>query len=311
MPLHPRAFRNLIETSVRATAVDYVDSLQGLERAELMADYFEPISVRSVADAFGFTDVGVETLRGWFHGLAAGMSNTAIDAEGCFANLAGFVPSDAAAHEIRSYLDSLAAREREEPGSTAATELFRAGMPEGELRSVDYLLPSLLIVLLGGLQEPGHACGGTFLGLCSQPEQLRRVIENPALISRALTEGLRWLSPVFSGSTRVPSRDVELAGHLVQRGDTLWLAYGSANCDEEEFDDGARFDLDRPSHPHLAFGRGRHSCAGSAFAPQVGRVALEVLFEAFPEIHLDPAHDVSVWGWVFRGPKALHVRLER
>ena len=38
-----------------------------------------------------------------------------------------------------------------------------------------------------------------------------------------------------------------------------------------------------------------------------GRRALEELLAAFPSITLDPGHDVTVWGWIFRGPQALHV----
>lgn len=311
VPLRPRAFRAQIENSIRPTARRYVEAIRSRGRAELMADYFEPISVRSVADAFGFTDVHEDVLRRWFHSLASGLVNTAVDADGEFANPAGFADADVARTEIRSYLERLSEKERAAPGETSASALLRSGMPGDEIRSIDYLLPSLLIILLGGLQEPGHACGSTFLGLSTQPEQLRRVTENPTLIPRAITEGLRWLSPLYSGSARVPSRDVEFAGMRLSKGDTIWLSYGSANHDMEQLgDEASRFDLDRPAHPHLAFGSGRHACAGSAFAPQVARVALEELFAAFPTIEPDPEHDVTVWGWIFRGARELRVRWE-
>lgn len=312
VPLRPRAFRAQIEDAIRPTARRYAEAMRSRGRAELMADYFEPISVRAVADAFGFVDVPEERLRRWFHSLASGLVNTAVDADGAFANPAGFAAADDTRAEIRSYLERLSEQERAAPGQTPASGLLRSGMASDEIRSIDYLLPSLLIILLGGLQEPGHACGSTFLGLSTRPEQLREVVENPALIPRAITEGLRWLSPLYSGSARIPSRDVEFAGMRLSAGDTIWLSYGAANHDSVQFgDSAARFDLHRPAQSHLAFGSGRHACAGSAFAPQVARVALEELFAAFPTIEPDPEHAVTVWGWIFRGARELRVRWDR
>jgi aromatic O-demethylase, cytochrome P450 subunit len=162
------------------------------------------------------------------------------------------------------------------------------------------------VVILGGLQEPGHLCGSTLLGLGSQPEQLRRVVADPTLIPRAIVEGLRWMSPVFSATSRIAVRDVDLAGVTVPAGSTVWLSYGSANRDEAEFANGDVYDLDRPPRAHLAFGAGRHNCSGSAYAPQIGRIALEELFAAFPGIHLDPERPAPMWGWLFRGPTELN-----
>jgi len=91
-------------------------------------------------------------------------------------------------------------------------------------------------------------------------------------------------------------------------GETVRLAYGSANHDGGQFDDPEVFDLERPAHSHLAFGVGRHSCLGSAIAPQIARVALEELFAAFPDIAIDPARPPVARGWAFLGPPELHVR---
>jgi cytochrome P450 len=91
-------------------------------------------------------------------------------------------------------------------------------------------------------------------------------------------------------------------------GQNVLLSYGSANRDETQFAQPETYNLDRPPRQHLAFGTGIHVCAGSFFAPQVARIALEELLGALPSIELDPAHEVVVWGWFFRGPRALHVR---
>jgi cytochrome P450 len=158
------------------------------------------------------------------------------------------------------------------------------------------------------MQEPGHACGSTMLGLFTQPAQLRRVVEDQRLIPKAVHEGLRWLSPITTTMGRRPKQDREVGGVTLPAGQNVLLSYGSANRDETQFAQPETYNLDRPPRQHLAFGTGIHVCAGSFFAPQVARIALEELLGALPSIELDPAHEVVVWGWFFRGPRALHVR---
>ncbi|MEQ3551726.1 cytochrome P450 [Pseudonocardia nematodicida] len=192
------------------------------------------------------------------------------------------------------------------PSDGPVATLFRGGMPDGELRDVEYLLPSQLLVFLGGLQEPGHACGVTFHGLSTRPEQMARVKDDPSLLGRAVVEGLRWMSPLYGGASRTAVTDTTLGGQQIRGGDHIWLIYGSANADEGEFDDPLTYDLDRARHPNLAFGLGRHACIGSAYAPQVARIALEELFRAAPGIRLDPQRPPDPVGWMFRGSRELH-----
>lgn len=306
--LRPRAFMARLEESVRPVAHAQVAKIKAAGRAELMADYFEPISVRCVGDVLGFTEVDTETLRRWFHGLASGIANgAAVDPDGNFLIPDGFVATDEAKAEIHEVVEKIAARVRDDPDDGVVSHWLHDGMPDGEVRDMAGIYPSLHILLLGGLQEPGHACGSTFLGLATRPEQLARVAAEPTLVPRALTEGLRWISPIFSGTSRLAAGAVDVDGTTIQPGQTVWLSYGSANRDVTEFDQPDAYDIDRANHPHLGFGRGRHVCSGAAFAPQVARIALEELFREIPGVRLDAAADVEVWGWIFRGPRALHV----
>lgn len=308
-PLRPRAFRPLLESRVRPVVQHYLQRLRQQDGAELMADFFEPISVRCVGDAIGFTDVDADTLRRWFHGLGSGLANTAMDEHGQFADPDGFAAADSVAAEIRAYcLRRIERMQHEEQDESILSRWIRDEVASDNTpRDLDHLLPTVHVTLLGGLQEPGHMCSSTLLGLLSRADQLQQVIDDPALTSKALAEGVRWTTPVFSASSRIPRRDLELAGARLHEGDTVWLAYGSANRDELEFSTPEAYDLDRPAHPHLAFGTGRHACPGAAFAPQVARLALQELLAAFPGMRLDPTRPVQVWGWLFRGPLSLDV----
>ena len=306
--LRPRAVNRYIDQLARPIARKYLAEIRDRGTAELMAEYFEPISVRAVGDVLGLQAVDSDTLRRWYHDLSSGFVNKAVDAEGNFLNPAGFARSDAARAEIETIINPMLDRLEKQPDDSALSHWLHDGMPPGQVRSREYIFPTLLVILLGGMQEPGHACGSTLLGLFTQPEQLRRVIDDQRLIPKAVTEGLRWMSPIWTTIGRRPTHDMEFGGVQLRAGENVLLSYGSANRDETEFEQPETYNVDRPPRPHLGFGTGQHTCAGSYFAPQVARIALEELLGAIPSIELDAEHEVAAWGWFFRGPRELRVR---
>ena len=250
--LRPRAVRSYIEDLVRPIVRKYVAVLPETGPAELMAQYFEPISVRALGDLLGFKEIDSGTLRHWFHDLSTGFANKALHPE-------GFAISDAVSAEIRAVVDPKLARLSREPDDSSLSHWLHDGMPEGQTRPPEYIYPTLFVILLGGQQEPGHGAGSTLLGLLSNPDQLRRVGQDRSLIPRAINEGLRWCAPIWTTLGRSPYRDVERAGAKIAAGSHILLAYGSANRDETEFERPDVFDMDRAQHPHMAFGTGKHA----------------------------------------------------
>jgi cytochrome P450 len=83
----------------------------------------------------------------------------------------------------------------------------------------------------------------------------------------------------------------------------------SACRDEGRFADPERFDIFRPRQASLAFGAGRHFCAGHAFSRAQIRIAIDVLLRRFPGLALDPARPPVFRGWEFRAPRNLDVIL--
>ncbi len=64
---------------------------------------------------------------------------------------------DATAAEIRSYATRLFERLERDPDDCALSHMLHDGMPPGETRSREFLMPTILVTLLGGMQEPGTA----------------------------------------------------------------------------------------------------------------------------------------------------------
>jgi aromatic O-demethylase, cytochrome P450 subunit len=306
--LRAREVRRYVDDLVRPVARRQVEALRGQTSAELMATYCEPVSVRALGDLLGLRDVDSDTLRQWFHALSSSFANAAVDAEGNFLYPEGFEAGDAARQEIHAVLDPLLEQWRTQPEESGISRWMRDGMPEGELRQPEHIYPTLYVILLGGMQEPGHALGSTLCGLFSRPEQYKEVRDDKQLLSRAVNEGLRWTAPIWGAVSRTAKRPVVVDGIDIREGDVVMVTYGSANWDDTEFENPTVFDMHRSQHPHLSFGAGQHACAGAAFAPQLVRIALEELLEVLPTLEPDPEHQMEMWGWAFRGPKELHVK---
>ncbi len=183
--------------------------------------------------------------------------------------------------------------------------MLHDGMPEGQTRSVEDLIGSFGVLIVGGFQEPAHGIANTLVGLLGRPEQAARFAADPAAWStRAMDEGLRWLAP-FGMTEKVLRTDATLSGLLFPAGTEVGLMIGSANRDPARFDDPDVFDLDRPPRTHVSFGYGTHFCIGHSFARVLGQVVLEEMFTMLPGLRLDPDRPPVLHGWAFRGAKTL------
>ncbi|HEY4019355.1 MAG TPA: cytochrome P450 [Pseudonocardiaceae bacterium] len=66
----------------------------------------------------------------------------------------------------------------------------------------------------------------------------------------------------------------------------MWL--GAANRDERAFPDPHTFAPERDRNPHVTFGRGVHFRIGAPLARLEGRIALNILFDRYPALRIDP-----------------------
>ena len=92
-PLRPKAVRDHMDMLVRPVVKEKIAALSGLDRTELMATYFEPISVRALGHLLGLHHVDDDTLRRWFAGIVSGLINVGMEEE-------GFAASDQVGREL-------------------------------------------------------------------------------------------------------------------------------------------------------------------------------------------------------------------
>ncbi len=168
-----------------------------------MSEYFEPVSVLSLGSVLGLGELDGDTLRRWFHGLALGAINFEDDP-------ARWAVSDATGADIDRELAPVLERLWEAPdASMIATMLQHA---EGSFdERVAAVLPTLKVILLGGMQEPGHAAGSTVAGLLESGQAAAVAADPGGLVRDAIEEGLRWVSPIGT-QTRRALVETELGG---------------------------------------------------------------------------------------------------
>jgi cytochrome P450 len=161
----PRHVSTYIDDLVRPIAADLLGGLASGDRAELMADYLEPLSVLSLGSVLGVAHLGASRLRDWFWRLHQGVINF----EG---NPQREEVGTTCSREIDVALAPVFDRLEAEGDDSTIAHLLHSGMRDGGCRARDFVMPTLKVILLGGMQEPGHGAGSALAGLLSDPDQL-------------------------------------------------------------------------------------------------------------------------------------------
>ncbi|MDJ0868817.1 MAG: cytochrome P450 [Myxococcota bacterium] len=169
-----------------------------------------------------------------------------------------------------------------------------------------------LLLTLAGSETTRNAISSGLLALLDHPDQLETLRRDPGAMPPAVEEILRWSSPV-SYFARRATRDTEVRGVPIAKGDRVTLWYPSANRDESVFEDPSRFDIGRSPNHHVAFGGGgRHYCLGANLARREIALLFEALLARTGEIEVTgpPVYTaLSLHNPIFVAPKDIPVRL--
>ncbi len=167
--------------------------------------------------------------------------------------------------------------------------------------------------LLGDLVAAGQGTTTDFLGsalvaLLRHPAEWRRFAAGPGGTPHAITELLRFETPVQAVS-RGALADVEVGGKTIRQGQLVRVLLGSANHDEARFPDPDRLDLGRADARILSFGHGIHTCIGAMLARMEAQVALTAIARRFPDVRFDEATLEWNRSISFRGPSRFELTL--
>jgi cytochrome P450 len=153
--------------------------------------------------------------------------------------------------------------------------------------TTEELLPIIDQILLAGHETTTNLIGNAMLVLLNDNTLMTRLRTNPTDIPAMVEEALRWDPPIQCTYRRV-TRDDDLEGIGVKKGDMVIPMWAGANWDPAIFLNPEQFNIDRPmTKPHMGFGFRPHFCAGAELARIEARIAFEELLSRLGSITLD------------------------
>jgi cholest-4-en-3-one 26-monooxygenase len=192
---------------------------------------------------------------------------------------------DKAAAEIYAYCDAIAADRRVNPRDDIMSTLVHAEVDGERLSDLELNLFFVLLAVAGN-ETTRNLIAHSMLALIEHPEARAELIADPSLMPVATEEMLRWGCSI-QNFRRTATRDTEVRGVPIPKGDKAVIYYLSANRDPEAFESPDAFDIRREPNNHVAFGGGGvHFCLGANLARLEIRVMVEEVIRRMPDIEL-------------------------
>ena len=287
----PRRMR-LLEAHVRELAITILDGLDGRSEIDFVEDLAALLPIYVIGEMLGVPREDQHLIKVW--------SDALTEAIGEESGMQAYL-------RMVDYLTEMQRARRQSPSDDLVSLLMEAEV-DGRRLTDDQQRGFFLLLEFAGNETTRNTLAGGMLALLEHPDQWRRLCEDPELISTAVEEMLRFVSPV-NHFRRTAAVDTEIGGHPVAAGDWVVLFYGAGNRDPEAFEDPDRFEITRQPNPHIAFGGGgAHFCLGAALARLELRIMFEELIRRYPRIELNGA-PTRVRSNFIRGIKTLPVEL--
>jgi len=145
---------------------------------------------------------------------------------------------------------------------------------------------NVVLLTVGGNDTTRNTISGSVLALNQNPDQYKKLRENPGLIPSMVSETIRWQTPL-AHMRRTAVEDVEFQGKTIKAGDKVVMWYVSGNRDEEVIDNPNAYIIDRARpRTHISFGFGIHRCVGNRLAELQLKVIWEEILKRFPTIEV-------------------------
>lgn len=282
---------------VETLAARLLDELDGT--VNILGAYAEPLPVLVIADLLGVPGEDHVMLRDWSQsivhmyeqGVGEDTKKAAVEASTAFGD----------------YVREVVGERTKSPRQDLISDLIAARDDEGKL-SEDELVASVVLLLNAGHEASVNVFGNGIHALLTHRDELDRVVSGEVPMAVALEELIRFDAPLQLFE-RTATADVETLGETVREGQKIAALMGSANRDEDAFEDADTFDVSRDPNPHVGFGMGLHFCLGAPLARMELEITLSRLLERFPRLQLAgeaPRRPT----WVLRGFERIDVTLE-
>ncbi len=288
-----RAVDAMEEEGLAGIAHELIDRLDGQREADLAAAFTHRVAFLVISRMLGIPAHREEVFRDW----AVGFLEYPRDPQ----------HSRRCAELMTQYLLPIIVERRREPRDDIISGLVLADA-DGHRLSDDEVLAHIRLLFSAGASTTTDALGNLIYTLLSVPERWEQLLAEPVLRAGAIEELLRLETPVAVLPRLSAPHPVAFFGVDIPPATFCLFAMAAANRDPEVFDAPDRYDPERDSSRKLlSFGPGPRLCPGMHLARRQLAVALDVLAQRMPGLHLRDEPAARPRGAILRGPATLPV----
>lgn len=287
--LTPRAIARM-EPGLIDTVTHLLDRMQQAEQdnrpVDLIEDFASSIPIQIIGNLLDVPMDERGPLRDWSLAILGALEPSLTPDQ--------LAQGHTAVEDFSAYLTGLIDRRRAQPGNPETdvlTRLINGEDQAGRLSEIE-LIQNCVFILNAGHETTTNLIGNGLALLHDHPAQRRLLLDQPALITPAIEEFLRFRSPNQLGN-RETTAPVQIDGIDLPAGTNLHLCIGAANRDPAVFDRPEELDITRKPNRHLAFAGGPHVCVGLTLARLEGRIAIQTLLARFPDYQIAPGRQIG------------------
>lgn len=297
----PRKLAEL-EVLIEAIVDELLDRLEDMHEFDIIPAFAMALPTEIISYMLGIPEQHRHRLRGFSLAILGALDPVVSDER--------MKAGNDAVVEFSELLSDLIAHRRANPDKAAQGEVLDSlifGEVDGRTLTQAELLQNCIFLLNAGHETTTSLVGNSVATLLDNPDQHRRLLRDPELITTAVEEFLRVQSPLQIGN-RTASEDIDLGDVVLAKGTYIHTSVAGANRDPLVFDDPETVDISRPKNKHLAFATGIHVCLGATLARIEGRIAIGNLVQRFPDLAANgPAEIMGLAR--FRGYNSLPVKI--
>ncbi|MER8186212.1 cytochrome P450 [Kitasatospora sp. NPDC094015] len=257
-----------------------IDEFSGRGEADLVAEYAHQVPLLALCRMFG---LGEEETPRLIRALVAMVD--------------GGPGAQAGAVDLLAVMLQLVQERRERPAADMASVLVAH---EAALTD-DEIMRDLRVLLIAGHQTTAYWISNALRLMLTDDRFAASLSGGRRSIGQALGEALWEDTPTQIFAGRWATRDTQLGGQKISKGDMVLLGFAGANTDPAVRPDGGR--PAEGNRAYLSFSYGDHGCphAAAEAAEVIATTAIEVLLDRLPDLRLAVAESALVWrpsAWV-------------
>ena len=303
---HPKVIAEM-EPIIRQITVELIESWIDKGRIEFVKEFGVPLPVRVIAKALNVPDDRLADFKRWSDDSIAGI--------GTNITLEQRLKAEYGVNEFQHYFAEQIELRRTHPQDDILTNLLNASIDDDDPEVTDKRqldMPEMLSIiqqlLVAGNETTTKSLTEMVRLLAENPEEWAALKADPSRAEKVFEETLRLSTPT-QGMWRILTKDAELGGVQLTKGQRIIIVFASANRDEALYDNPDEFDPMRDHlRDNLAFGKGIHFCLGANLSRLEGKVAAEELSKRIDTITLSESNKYQYFpSFMLRGLTDLDI----